>query len=142
VFNAIPDIGTARPDFLDRARIVDFLDIKPEMRRDEGRFWRGFEQVRPRILGARLDAVVAGLGRLPIVRLDQLPRMADLAIWVAACEETLGMTPSKPRLLTSSIAPTRTIRRLNPHRYRNLFPNWLRRAFAGQLDNCSNGSTA
>jgi hypothetical protein len=33
VFNAIPDLGTARPDFLDRALIVEFLSITPEMRR-------------------------------------------------------------------------------------------------------------
>jgi hypothetical protein len=91
VFNAIPDLGTARPDFLDRALIVDFLDIKPEMRRDEGRFWREFEEARPRILGALLDAVVAGLGNLPAVTLDQLPRMADFAIWLSACESALGL---------------------------------------------------
>jgi hypothetical protein len=91
VLNAIPDLGTARPDFLDRALIVEFLDIKPEMRRDEGRFWREFEGARPRILGALLDAVVAGLGCLPAVSLDKLPRMADFAIWVNACEESLGM---------------------------------------------------
>ena len=87
----IPDLGTARPDFLDRALIVDFLDIKHEMRRDEGRFWREFEEARPRILGALLDAVVTGLRKLPAVTLDQLPRMADFAIWVSACETALGL---------------------------------------------------
>ena len=56
VFNAIPDLGAARPDFLDRAVIVEFLDMKPEMRRDEAQFWREFEEARPRILGALLDA--------------------------------------------------------------------------------------
>ncbi len=91
VFNAIPDLGTARPDFLDRAVIVEFLDLKPEMRRDEAQFWREFEQARPRILGTLLDAVVAGLGNLPAVTLDQLPRMADFAIWVSACERALGL---------------------------------------------------
>ncbi len=35
VFNAIPDLGTARPDFLDRALIVEFLSFTPEVRRDE-----------------------------------------------------------------------------------------------------------
>ena len=95
VFNAIPDLGAARPDFLDRAVIVEFLDMKPELRRDEAQFWREFEQVRPRILGALLDAVVAGLGNLPNVTLDQLPRMADFAIWVNACEESLGMKPGE-----------------------------------------------
>ncbi|MGO9454548.1 MAG: hypothetical protein ACLQDV_26405 [Candidatus Binataceae bacterium] len=91
VFNAIPDLGAARPDFLDRAVIIEFLDLKPETRRDEAQFWREFEQARPRILGALLDAVVAGLGNLPVVSLAQLPRMADFAIWVSACETALGL---------------------------------------------------
>jgi hypothetical protein len=91
VFNAIPDLGAARPDFLDRAVIVEFLDMKPEMRRDEAQFWREFEEVRPRILGALLDAAAAGLRNLPSVRLDQPPRMADFAIWVSACERALGL---------------------------------------------------
>jgi hypothetical protein len=95
VFNAIPDLGAARPDFLDRAVIVEFLDLKPEMRRDEAQFWREFEQIRPRILGALLDAATAGLRNLPNVRLDQLPRMADFAIWVNACEEGLGIKPGE-----------------------------------------------
>ena len=95
VFNAIPDLGAARPDFLDRAVIVEFLDLKPEMRRDEARFWREFEAIRPRILGALLDAASAGLRNLPNVSLDQPPRMADFAIWVNACEESLGMKPGE-----------------------------------------------
>jgi len=95
VFNAIPDLRAARPDFLDRAVIVEFLDMKPETRRDEAQFWREFEQVRPRILGALLDAISAGLRNLPNVRLDQPPRMADFAIWVNACEESLGMKPGE-----------------------------------------------
>src|SRR5277367_4957087 len=91
VFNAIPDLGAARPDFLDRAVIVEFLDMKPQIRRDEAQFWREFEEVRPRILGALLDAACTGLRNLPNVRLDQPPRMADFALWVNACEEGLGM---------------------------------------------------
>jgi len=65
------------------------------MRRDEAQFWREFEQARPRILGSLLDAASAGLRNLPNVRLDQLPRMADFAIWVNACEESLGMKPGE-----------------------------------------------
>ena len=82
-----PSIGTplwARPDCQNHM---------PEMRRDEAQFWREFEQVRPRILGALLDAATAGLGNLPNVRLDQVPRMADFAIWVSACKESLGNEP-------------------------------------------------
>src|SRR6202162_3955622 len=49
IFNAIPDLGTARPDFLDRALIVEFLGIKPEIRRDEAQFWCEFSERRPGI---------------------------------------------------------------------------------------------
>jgi hypothetical protein len=89
VFNAIPDLGAARPDFLDRALIVEFNDIRPEQRRDEHQFWLQFELARPRILGALLDAVVAGLRKLPAVRFERLPRMADFATWATACENGL-----------------------------------------------------
>jgi putative DNA primase/helicase len=95
VFNAIPDLGAARPDFLDRALIIEFLEMKPEARRDEAQFWCDFEQVRPRILGALLDAASAGLRNLPNTRRDQLPRMADFALWVNACEGSLGMSPGE-----------------------------------------------
>ncbi|MGO9606578.1 MAG: hypothetical protein ACLQAT_24835 [Candidatus Binataceae bacterium] len=95
VFNAIPDLGAARPDFLDRALIIEFLDLKPAMRRDEAQFWCEFERARPRILGGLLDAITAGLRNRPNVSLEQLPRMADFALWVNACEESLGMKPGE-----------------------------------------------
>ena len=91
VFNAIPDLGATRPDFLDRALIIDFHDIKPELRRDESQFWREFEAARPSILGALLDAVALGLRKLPALALAQLPRMADFATWASACEDGLGL---------------------------------------------------
>ena len=95
VFNAIPDLGAPRPDFLDRAVIVEFLDMTRAMRRDEAQFWREFEEARPRILGALLDAAAAGLRNLPNIKLAQPPRMADFAIWVNACEESLEMKPGE-----------------------------------------------
>ena len=91
VFNAIPDLGAARPDFLDRTLIVEFSELKPEMRRDEAQFWKEFDGARGRILGALLDAAVVGLRNLPEVRIDHPPRMADFAIWACACENALGV---------------------------------------------------
>ena len=93
VFNAIPDLGAARPDFLDRALIVELQGIRPDVRRDERSLWREFDEARPRILGRLLDALAAGLRRLPEMKLDQLPRMADFAAWVTACEPSLGLVP-------------------------------------------------
>src|SRR6266481_1812703 len=95
VFNAIPEIGTARPDFLDRALMVEFLSITPELRRDEAQFWHEFAARRPRILGALLDATVAGIRNLPQVKLERPPRLADFARWASACEEALGMQPGE-----------------------------------------------
>ena len=46
LFNAIPDLDAARPDFLDRAVIAELLDMTPELCRDKAQFWREFEQVR------------------------------------------------------------------------------------------------
>jgi hypothetical protein len=91
VFNAIPDLGASRSDFLDRALIIEFQDIKPQARRDEHLFWKEFEAVRPRILGALLDAVVCGIRTLPNLTIAHLPRMADFAIWASACEDGLGL---------------------------------------------------
>ena len=61
------------------------------MRRDEAQFWREFSERQPRILGALLDATVAGLRNLPQVKLDRPPRLADFALWVSACKQALGM---------------------------------------------------
>jgi hypothetical protein len=91
VFNAIPDLGATRPDFLDRSLIIEFHDIKPAARRDERQFWREFEVARPRILGALLDAVALGLKQIPALAFDQLPPMGDFATWATACKVGLGL---------------------------------------------------
>ena len=75
--------------------MVEFLSITPEIRRDEAQFWREFSERRPRILGALLDAAVAGLRNLPQVKLERPPRLADFALWVSACEESLGLKPGE-----------------------------------------------
>ena len=59
------------------------------------RFWHEYFERRPRILGALLDAAVAGLRNLPDVELEEPPRLADFALWISACEETLGMAPGE-----------------------------------------------
>jgi hypothetical protein len=51
-----------------------------------------FERVRPRILGAMLDVLVAVLRERPKITatVGTLPRMADFALFVTAAEEALG----------------------------------------------------
>jgi hypothetical protein len=86
--NGIEDVIT-RPDLADRAIFLTLPPVADARRQSERELWRQFELARPRILGALLNLVVHGLRALPRIGLDRLPRMADFALWAAACETTL-----------------------------------------------------
>jgi len=88
ILNGIEDIVT-RADLADRALLLTLEPIPKGRRRSEKDLWAAFEAEHPRILGALLDAVVEGLSRLPDTRLDELPRMADFALWATACETAI-----------------------------------------------------
>jgi hypothetical protein len=88
ILNGIEEIVT-RPDLADRALILTLEPIPEERRRPEQELWEAFEVERPRILGVLLDALAEGLQRLPNMRLEKLPRMADFALWATACETAL-----------------------------------------------------
>jgi hypothetical protein len=90
VVNGIEELAT-RGDLLDRALLVLLPTIPEDKRQTEDQFWRAFERARPRILGALLTAVAAGLRKWPTVQLTGLPRMADFAKWAVACEPALGL---------------------------------------------------
>ena len=91
ILNGIGQVAT-RGDLLDRAIVVTMPPIPEELRRDEATFWREFHRVRPRILGALLDAMSCGLRRLPAVHLKRKPRMADFAMWSVAVEPACPWT--------------------------------------------------
>ncbi|HTE19408.1 MAG TPA: hypothetical protein VK689_13620, partial [Armatimonadota bacterium] len=76
-----------RSDLVDRGLFLTLPRIK--RRRTEQEFWEEFARAQPRILGALLDAVATGMRNLPTTFLDELPRMADFALWVTAAEEAL-----------------------------------------------------
>ena len=88
ILNGIEDIVT-RPDLADRAIFLTLDPIPEDRRRSEKELWVAFDQARPQILGALLDAVSFGLRRLSDTRLERLPRMADFALWATACEGAL-----------------------------------------------------
>src|SRR5262249_26307201 len=68
------------------------MPITERRRRPERQLWHDFEAARPQILGSLLDAVAHGVRRLPSVQLEQLPRMADFALWATACETAFWQT--------------------------------------------------
>jgi hypothetical protein len=85
ILNGIEDVIT-RPDLADRAILLTLAPIAERQRRPEHALWREFQLARPHIFGALLDAAAHGLRMLPRVRVKQLPRMADFALWATACE--------------------------------------------------------
>jgi putative DNA primase/helicase len=87
------DEVVTRGDLLDRSLLVYLPEIPDKNRRPEDEFWQAFEVVRPRILGALLDAVSAALRHLPTVQVSPLPRMADFAKWATAAAPALGWEP-------------------------------------------------
>src|SRR5947208_14784248 len=86
--NSIEDV-ISRPDLADRSIFLTLPPVADARRQPERELWRQFELARPRILGALLDLVAHGLRTLPDIGVDCLPRMADFALWAAACETAL-----------------------------------------------------
>jgi hypothetical protein len=87
ILNGIEDVIT-RPDLVDRTIFLTLSHLHETRRRTEREIWRDFEQARPLILGALIEAVVHGLRSIPDVGIEKLPRMADFALWSIACERT------------------------------------------------------
>jgi putative DNA primase/helicase len=79
----------SRPDLLDRTLTVELPTIE-QHRRPEGEIWPELAKARPRILGALLSALSAGLRERDRVKLVGSPRMMDFVMWVEACAEYLG----------------------------------------------------
>jgi hypothetical protein len=102
LLNGIDDLAT-RPDLADRSIALMLAAIPDDKRKPETTLWTEFEKRRRRILGALLDAVSHGLRTLPDVRLDRLPRMADFAAWVTACEGKLWKPGTFMDAYTSNI---------------------------------------
>jgi hypothetical protein len=92
LFTGIEDLPVSG-DLLDRSLRLSLPIIPETQRKPETLFWREFEAIRPRILGALLDVVAAALRNHSTVELDRLPRMADFAVWVTAAEAALGWQP-------------------------------------------------
>jgi len=90
LLNGIEEICT-RGDLMDRAIIVELPRIPADKRKTETEFWAAFEQCHAGMFGYVLDGVASGLKNLATTKLKSLPRMADFANWITACEEGLGI---------------------------------------------------
>jgi hypothetical protein len=91
ILNGIPEFVT-RPDLADRAVFLALQPIPKDECRSDNELAADFKEAHPRILGVLLDAVAHGLGCLPQASRDDLPRMADFAVWARACETAFWET--------------------------------------------------
>jgi hypothetical protein len=89
VLTSITDVVTAG-DLLDRSLALQLEPISGGKRQTEAALWANFNRDRPKILGAMLDLVAAGLRVQPTLHITDLPRMADFALWAEACLRGYG----------------------------------------------------
>ena len=83
ILNGIEDIVT-RADLVDRAVLLMLEPIAETKRREEKEIAADLEAKAPRIFGVPLDGLVAGLGNMPRVHIqDKPPR--PFAPWAEAC---------------------------------------------------------
>ena len=92
ILNGIP-LLTERADLAERSIAIRLQTILEDDRQPEDEFWRDWEIVRPRVLGALCDAVSSALSRINTIKLKRYPRMADFAKWSTAAEPGLGWAP-------------------------------------------------
>jgi len=92
IINGIPTL-TDRSDLADRAVTIHLHAIPEDQRRPEDEMLAAFEEVRPRILGALMDAISCAHRNVGTVKLDRVPRMADFVKWITAAEPGLGWEP-------------------------------------------------
>lgn len=99
-----------RGDLLDRSLVLQLPEIADRKRKPEKKLWARFDEARPYILGALLDAVAGALRNASNVHMSALPRMADFAIWSTAAEESLGWRPGTvARAITNNQKETKTL---------------------------------
>lgn len=98
ILNGIDEI-VSKADLADRALFLELREIGPAARKPAQALDRDFCADLPFILGSLLDLIVYGLRRVDKVELEELPRMADFAVLVAACDGAIWA----PGTLTSAI---------------------------------------
>jgi hypothetical protein len=79
-FNGI-NIGLTEPDALDRSIMIELDRIRKENRKQESDILAEFFKLRPKLLGYIFDILVKTLQIKPSIKLNDLPRMADFALW-------------------------------------------------------------
>jgi hypothetical protein len=69
------------------------MRIPRDKRKLETEILSEFEQIKPKVLGYIFDVLTRALQIRPNLRLNDLPRMADFALWGEAISQAMGYDP-------------------------------------------------
>jgi hypothetical protein len=84
------NICLTEPDTLDRSILIELMRIPRDKRKLESQILSEFEQIKPKVLGYIFDVLVKALQIKPNLQLNDLPRMADFALWGEAISQAIG----------------------------------------------------
>lgn len=89
IINGINNVAT-RADLLDRSILTELVRISDGERKELSEIMCHFEADKAEILGGIFDTLAKAMNIYPMVKLQNLPRMADFARWGYAIGEALG----------------------------------------------------
>ena len=113
-FNGI-NISLTEPDALDRSILIELNRIAKENRRVESEIIAEFMELRSKLLGYIFDVLVRALQIKPTVSLQDLPRMADFALWGEAISRAMGNKPWSSLMLIMKISDRQNIEAIEAH---------------------------
>ena len=87
------NICLTEPDALDRSILIELMRIPRDKRKLESQILAEFEQIKPDVLGYTFDVLVKALQIKSNLQLNDLPRMADFALWAEAISQAMGYKP-------------------------------------------------
>lgn len=93
-FNGI-NIMLTEPDALDRSLMIEQQRIPKESRRLESVIYQEFESLKPGLLGYIFDTLVKAKQKVSSIKVDDLPRMADFALWGEAIATAMDYEPQE-----------------------------------------------
>lgn len=87
--NGINVVAT-KPDLLDRSILLRLERIPKKDRKTEGELWKSINKVKAEILTGIFTTISKAMQNKPEIKLEELPRMADFAIWGVAIAKSIG----------------------------------------------------
>jgi hypothetical protein len=86
------NLVSTKPDLLDRSILIELERISESNRMQDSKIEEEFQNDLPKILGGIFDVLSKTIKNKKNIKLQELPRMADFALWGCAIAEALGFT--------------------------------------------------